>query len=212
MLPMAARPFDDKPSDTLVVVFGRRFWTGSSTLPHLHQIRERRPFGRTLCVLALSGSARPPRRRFLAYGIGRGGSASLQALSRRRMRHRRDEEAVFRRARRPSPPNRRRPGRGSRGRSVHRAAGARGGGARRPGSRCADRVAEGDRATIDVHLVPVEAELPAVGDDLGAAKPASVGFESDSKASIGSSIDPASGERPLSVRGQPASVRPPPGA
>ena len=28
---------DDKPSDTLVVGFGRRFWTGSSTLPHLHQ-------------------------------------------------------------------------------------------------------------------------------------------------------------------------------
>ena len=29
--------FDDKPSDTLVVVFGKGFWTGSSTLPHLHQ-------------------------------------------------------------------------------------------------------------------------------------------------------------------------------
>jgi len=37
MLPMAARSFDDKSSDTLVVDFGRRFWTGSSTLPHLHQ-------------------------------------------------------------------------------------------------------------------------------------------------------------------------------
>ena len=39
MLPMVARPFDDKPSDTLVVGFGRRFWTGSSTLPHLHQLQ-----------------------------------------------------------------------------------------------------------------------------------------------------------------------------
>ena len=37
MLPMVASAFDDKPSDTLVVGFGRRFWTGSSTLPHLHQ-------------------------------------------------------------------------------------------------------------------------------------------------------------------------------
>ena len=37
MLPMVARPFDDKPSDTLVVVSDEGFWTGSSTLPHLHQ-------------------------------------------------------------------------------------------------------------------------------------------------------------------------------
>lgn len=37
MLPMVDPAFDDKPSDTLVVGFGRRFWTGSSTLPHLHQ-------------------------------------------------------------------------------------------------------------------------------------------------------------------------------
>src|SRR6478735_7975761 len=42
MPPMVARPFDDKPSDTLVVGFGRRFWTGSSTLPHLHQTMLRR--------------------------------------------------------------------------------------------------------------------------------------------------------------------------
>src|SRR5512134_274774 len=34
---MGARPLDDKPSDTLVVVPGYGFWTGSSTLPHLHQ-------------------------------------------------------------------------------------------------------------------------------------------------------------------------------
>jgi len=33
---MAARPVDDKPSETLVVVPGDGFWTGSSTLPHLH--------------------------------------------------------------------------------------------------------------------------------------------------------------------------------
>ena len=37
MLPMVDPAFDDKASDTLVVDFGRRFWTGSSTLPHLHQ-------------------------------------------------------------------------------------------------------------------------------------------------------------------------------
>ena len=33
---MAVRAIDDKPSDTLVVVSGEGFWTGSSTLPHLH--------------------------------------------------------------------------------------------------------------------------------------------------------------------------------
>ena len=36
---MGARTVDDKSSDTLVVVSGEGFWTGSSTLPHLHQIR-----------------------------------------------------------------------------------------------------------------------------------------------------------------------------
>src|SRR4051794_31332581 len=35
---MPVRPVDDKPSDTLVVVSGEGFWTGSSTLPHLHQL------------------------------------------------------------------------------------------------------------------------------------------------------------------------------
>jgi hypothetical protein len=35
---MPVRAVDDKPSDTLVVVPGEGFWTGSSTLPHLHQI------------------------------------------------------------------------------------------------------------------------------------------------------------------------------
>ncbi len=34
---MSVRAVDDKPSDTLVVVSGEGFWTGSSTLPHLHQ-------------------------------------------------------------------------------------------------------------------------------------------------------------------------------
>jgi hypothetical protein len=33
---MVVRAFDDKLSDTLVVVSGEGFWTGSSTLPHLH--------------------------------------------------------------------------------------------------------------------------------------------------------------------------------
>src|SRR4249920_2775276 len=35
---MPVRTVDDKASDTLVVVSGEGFWTGSSTLPHLHQI------------------------------------------------------------------------------------------------------------------------------------------------------------------------------
>ena len=34
---MSVRAVDDKPSDTLVVVPGEGSWTGSSTLPHLHQ-------------------------------------------------------------------------------------------------------------------------------------------------------------------------------
>src|SRR4051812_35235882 len=34
---MPVRTIDDKTSDTLVVVPGEGFWTGSSTLPHLHQ-------------------------------------------------------------------------------------------------------------------------------------------------------------------------------
>jgi len=33
-VPMPVRTIDDKPSDTLVVVPGEGFWTGSSTLPH----------------------------------------------------------------------------------------------------------------------------------------------------------------------------------
>ena len=35
---MGAPAVDDKASDTLVVVSGEGFWTGSSTLPHLHQL------------------------------------------------------------------------------------------------------------------------------------------------------------------------------
>ena len=34
---MPVRAVDDKSSDTLVGVSGEGFWTGSSTLPHLHQ-------------------------------------------------------------------------------------------------------------------------------------------------------------------------------
>ena len=33
---MVDRAIDDKSSNTLVVVSGEGFWTGSSTLPHLH--------------------------------------------------------------------------------------------------------------------------------------------------------------------------------
>ncbi len=39
---MFVRAVDDKASDTLVVVSGEGSWTGSSTLPHLHQ-RDARP-------------------------------------------------------------------------------------------------------------------------------------------------------------------------
>lgn len=35
---MGARSVDDKASDTLVVDSGEGFWTGSSTLPHLHHL------------------------------------------------------------------------------------------------------------------------------------------------------------------------------
>ena len=42
---MGAWSVDDKSSDTLVVVPGEGFWTGSSTLPHLHQHSARRSFG-----------------------------------------------------------------------------------------------------------------------------------------------------------------------
>ncbi len=38
---MPVRAVDDKPSDTLVVVSEEGFWTGSSTLPHLHQKHSR---------------------------------------------------------------------------------------------------------------------------------------------------------------------------
>ena len=39
---MGVRPVDDKASDTLVVVSAEGFWTGSSTLPHLHHCTELR--------------------------------------------------------------------------------------------------------------------------------------------------------------------------
>jgi len=44
---MPVRAVDDKPSDTLVVVSGEGFWTGSSTLPHLHHA-SRLTYGRVL--------------------------------------------------------------------------------------------------------------------------------------------------------------------
>jgi hypothetical protein len=39
---MVGRAIDDKSPDTLVVVSGEGFWTGSSTLPHLHHFFARR--------------------------------------------------------------------------------------------------------------------------------------------------------------------------
>src|SRR5436309_15042308 len=50
---MPVRAVDDKPSDTLVVFSGEGFWTGSSTLPHLHH-----SLGGRVGALALGGGAR----------------------------------------------------------------------------------------------------------------------------------------------------------
>lgn len=50
---MPVRAVDDKPSDTLVVVSGEGFWTGSSTLPHLHQ---RRRYGAGEVDVVVTGS------------------------------------------------------------------------------------------------------------------------------------------------------------
>ena len=52
---MGARPVDDKPSDTLVVVSGDGFWTGSSTLPHLHQTSLDRSGGGRYLLAGLDG-------------------------------------------------------------------------------------------------------------------------------------------------------------
>jgi catechol 2,3-dioxygenase-like lactoylglutathione lyase family enzyme len=49
---MPVRAVDDKPSDTLVVVSGEGFWTGSSTLPHLHHF--------FFVRLAVAAAAAPP--------------------------------------------------------------------------------------------------------------------------------------------------------
>jgi hypothetical protein len=47
---MFVRAVDDKPSDTLVVVSGEGSWTGSSTLPHLHQSIHRARRSRVVVV------------------------------------------------------------------------------------------------------------------------------------------------------------------
>ncbi len=47
---MLVRAVDDKASDTLVVVSGEGSWTGSSTLPHLHQSTFSRALRRALRV------------------------------------------------------------------------------------------------------------------------------------------------------------------
>ena len=61
---MPVRAVDDKPSDTLVVVSGEGFWTGSSTLPHLHQLEANKMPGRddigiVRCLVNLSGGIKP---------------------------------------------------------------------------------------------------------------------------------------------------------
>jgi len=60
---MAGQTIDDKSSDTLVVVSGEGFWTGSSTLPHLHHfLYPPRPL--LLFALAESRRAQEPRIRY----------------------------------------------------------------------------------------------------------------------------------------------------
>jgi hypothetical protein len=62
---MGDRSVDDKASDTLVVDSGEGFWTGSSTLPHLHHFlpsRGRRPAPRQRLSPARDAAA-PPRTR-----------------------------------------------------------------------------------------------------------------------------------------------------
>jgi len=58
---MPVRAVDDKPSDTLVVVSGEGFWTGSSTLPHLHQHALERVVG-LVRVGVVAGLVAPPSR------------------------------------------------------------------------------------------------------------------------------------------------------
>ena len=101
----------------------------------------------------------------VAVGVGWPSSPSQQVLVATR---RRVDASVHDASRRPSRPSRRRRGRASPVRS---------GPARRsqlveerrddPGAARPDRVAERDRAAVHVDLVPVEAELAAVGEGLG---------------------------------------------
>jgi len=55
---MVDRAIDDKSSNTLVVVSGEGFWTGSSTLPHLHHFFALREGTRLLraCVRAVGAA------------------------------------------------------------------------------------------------------------------------------------------------------------
>ena len=55
---MFVRAVDDKPSDTLVVVSGEGFWTGSSTLPHLHHVL---PLPIALAVASSASTSAPDR-------------------------------------------------------------------------------------------------------------------------------------------------------
>ena len=60
---MVGRAIDDKSSDTLVVVSGEGFWTGSSTLPHLHHF---------FALSLLAGTAQPrPDTETPGHGRGR---------------------------------------------------------------------------------------------------------------------------------------------
>src|SRR3954463_11820350 len=68
---MGVRPLDDKSPDTLVVVPGEGSWTGSSTLPHLHQHSFEAPD--TSSVRGFGVSGRVARPILLPAGMGRRG-------------------------------------------------------------------------------------------------------------------------------------------
>jgi hypothetical protein len=67
---MVVRAFDDKLSDTLVVVSGEGFWTGSSTLPHLHHFFPV-PDAKAVVFRCASAPHRLPAGQFLAARAGR---------------------------------------------------------------------------------------------------------------------------------------------
>src|SRR6476660_4472649 len=98
---MPVRAVDDKPSDTLVVVSGEGFWTGSSTLPHLHQHSVSSSGGHARVCIAPIGSDRgcadEPAQDEPVHDVGRDhdrGASALVAFRRRKDPERRNPTPV----------------------------------------------------------------------------------------------------------------------